>query len=328
MPSMSGPSMTRILLTLAAVAVGVIAALFGISVAVGALSAPAPVKVASTPRTAAAATRAPNVAQAAAVATIQAEAASLKAAPKRPSPASAKAPAKPSSAAKAKAPAKPKPATRPKPRHVPALPDRLHTLGAARQVVIVTSSSASDRDGTLELYDKGSDGTWRRVLSSPTRMGRKAMVAGTARHQGSSTTPTGSWIMPSWGFGWAGSAPSGSRLGWKQIKSTSYWSAEPGSSYNTWVTSSSSVAGERLRSAGPPYEFAIDSGYNAPPNTRVYGRGTAIFIHVMHPGYTAGCISLPRAKMIELLTKLDPGRHPRCVVGTTDRGTSTSLWAY
>jgi len=323
MPSRSGPSTTRIVLTLAGIAVGGTVALFGISAAVGLVSGPPAVKVPV--KTVAAA----GAASASSVPATTTPTARMSAPSSEPKPATALRQTKPVS--KAATRPKPRPAPRklaPKPKHVAALPDKLKTLGAARQVVVVTSPNKASNDGTLELYDLRTDGDWTKVMSAPTRMGRNGLVAGSSRHQGSSMTPTGSWAMPTWGFGWAGAAPSGSRLGWKQIRSNSYWSAEHRSSYNTWVTSSSGIAGERLKSAGPSYEFAIDSGYNALPNARVYGRGTAIFIHVMHPGYTAGCISIPRAKMIELLKRLDPARKPRCVIGTTDRGSSTSIYAY
>jgi len=316
----SGPSIAAIVLSLAGIAVGGTLTLFGISAAVGLMSDAPAVQVPAQ-------TVAIKAASAVSVAATSATAARASTPPVQSKPAvppRQAAPARTASAA-----ARPRKA-RPTPKaHVAAVPDRLKSLGNARQVVVVTSANKADRDGTLTLYNLGTDGDWTRIMSAPTRLGRNGLVAGSARHQGSSMTPTGSWSMPTWGFGKAAAAPRGSRLGWRQIKSTTYWTSAQGSTYNTWVSSSSGVPGEHLAdNAGASYEFAIDSGYNAPPNPSVYGRGTAIFIHVMHPGYTAGCISIPREKMIELLKKLDPARHPRCVIGTTDRGTSTSVYAY
>jgi L,D-peptidoglycan transpeptidase YkuD (ErfK/YbiS/YcfS/YnhG family) len=327
MTDRSGPSTTRIVLTLAAIAVGGTLALFAVGAVVSLVSSPPAAKL---PARAVATTQATSTVVSAPaktpapVATAPLAAATADAIESRTSVRPHEITTATGSAAKPAA----KPPTKPKARHIAALPDRLKTLGGARQVVVVTSAGKSERDGLLELFNLNGDGNWIRVMSATTRMGRNAMVEGTARHQGSSTTPTGSWAMPTWGFGWADSAPSGSHMGWRQIRSDSYWSAEQDSTYNTWVSSSSGVSGEHLRSMGASYEFAIDSGFNAPPNPRVYGRGTAIFIHVMHEGYTAGCISIPRAKMVELLTKLDPARHPRCVVATKDAGSSTSLSNY
>jgi len=214
-------------------------------------------------------------------------------------------------------------------KHVAALPDRLKTLDGARQVVIITAANKESRDGTLALYDLDNNGNWIERMSTPTRMGKNALVSGADRHQGSYMTPTGSWVMPDGAFGKAATKPSGSKpsLHWKQIVSSSYWSSEPGSTYNTWVNHES--AGEHLiKYAGQSYKYAINSGYNSLPNTRIEGRGTAIFIHCMHAGYTAGCISIEESKMVELLQKLDPTKKPRCVIGTIDPGTSTSISKY
>jgi L,D-peptidoglycan transpeptidase YkuD (ErfK/YbiS/YcfS/YnhG family) len=219
-------------------------------------------------------------------------------------------------------------AKKPAARKIPALPDRLAFRGDSRQLVIVTSANAESRDGRLQVFNLGTDGNWKQALSAPTRNGRNGMVEGRSRHQGSGTTPTGVWVLGSFGFGDASSAPNGAKVPWRQITSSTYWTSEQGSRYNSWVESSRSIPGEHLQDAGPSYEFAIDSGYNARPNESVYGRGAAIFIHVMHPGYTAGCISIPRDSMIQLLKLVDPARHPRCVVGTTDQGTATSVWKY
>jgi L,D-peptidoglycan transpeptidase YkuD (ErfK/YbiS/YcfS/YnhG family) len=217
---------------------------------------------------------------------------------------------------------------KPAARKIPALPDRLAFRGDSRQLIIITSPTADARDALLQVFDLGADGNWKRVLSAPARNGRGGLVEGRSRHQGSGTTPTGVWALGSFAFGDAASAPSGAKVPWRRITDSTYWTSEQGSRYNTWVESAVSVPGEHLKDAGPSYEFAIDSGYNAPPNESVYGRGAAIFIHVMHPGYTAGCISIPRDSMIQLLRIVDPARHPRCVVGTTDKGASTSIWKY
>ena len=38
--------------------------------------------------------------------------------------------------------------------------------------------------------------------------------------------------------------------------------------------------GEHLINYTRTYEYALSTGYNAKPNTSVYGRGTGIFLHV------------------------------------------------
>ena len=325
------PSVTKMLLTLGGIVAGVIVAVFAIGWLAALVAGTSPAQASR----ASAKVATPPAKGAAIMATTAPVARPVTALDAAPVAASTKAsatrrPAEPTALVR-KGAAAPAPArqTAAAAKHVAALPDRLKTLGGARQVVVVTTPNKDTRDGTLTLWDLGSDGNWRATMSATTRVGKNGLVAGADRHQGSAQTPTGSWVLPSWGFGKASSKPSGARIGWNQIRSTSYWSSESGSTYNTWVDSSGGVSGEHLINyADESYEFAINSGYNAPPNTRVEGRGTAIFIHCMHPGYTQGCISIPRESMVALLQKLDPSKGTRCVIGTADSGSSTSLGQY
>ena len=209
------------------------------------------------------------------------------------------------------------------------MPDRLASLGGAKQLVIVTSASSKTRDGTIQVFDLGGTGNWTQVFSAPTRLGSNGLIPGTQRRQGSRMTPTGMWHLGSFAFGGHSKAPAGTRLAYRAITSDSYWSDVRGSTYNTWVESTRPVSGEHLADdARASYEFAADTGFNHAPDSSVFGRGSGIFIHVMHPGYTAGCVSLPRASMIRLLTILDPAKRPRCIIGTTDKGRPTSIWQY
>jgi len=108
-------------------------------------------------------------------------------------------------------------------------------------------------------------------MSTPTRMGKNALVRGSQRHQGSLQTPTGTWQMPTWAFGKASTPPPGSKLDWKQITSSIYWSSEA-ATYNQWVDHPS--AGEHLiKYADQSYKYAINTGYNAYPNPTVQGAG-------------------------------------------------------
>jgi L,D-peptidoglycan transpeptidase YkuD (ErfK/YbiS/YcfS/YnhG family) len=88
------------------------------------------------------------------------------------------------------------------------------------------------------------------------------------------------------------------------------------------------IDGEHLADSPRSYEFAVSSGYNALPNRRVFGRGTAIFLHINHRGLTAGCVSVSRRAMIRLCRLLDPARRPACAIGTTRGGTAISIYAY
>ena len=69
---------------------------------------------------------------------------------------------------------------------------------------------------------------------------------------------------------------------------------------------------EALWQVSPQYTYFAVIGYNLPARP---GRGSAIFLHVVHPGYaTDGCVSLPVADLLRVLRWLDPAAEPRIVM--------------
>ena len=166
------------------------------------------------------------------------------------------------------------------------------------------------------------------TLSVAARFGRRGLTDGGTRRSGTLTTPTGIWRLPTFAFGTHASAPRGTRLAWRRITANSWWSCRYDRSYNTcMVTSSRHVSGEHLADYPVSYEYAISSGYNAPPNRVVFGRGTAIFIHCFGKGLTAGCVSVSRSDMARIVAALDPALRPVCAIGT-ERSRSRPRCAY
>ena len=207
------------------------------------------------------------------------------------------------------------------------IPETMASRLNARQLVVVTGGRLGARDGTLRLYQYRA-GDWTRVMSVRIRFGSRGLTNGGTRRAGSRTTPTGIWRLPGYGFGMHSGAPAGTKLDYRRIRRTSWWSSERNATYNTWVESRTYVYGEHLADYPVQYEYAISTGYNAKPNPQVYGRGSGIFVHVHGRAYTAGCISLPRLEMARLLVLLDPELRPACAVGTRLAGTSTAITAY
>ena len=161
--------------------------------------------------------------------------------------------------------------------------------------------------------------------------GKNGLVDGEKRRQGNLQTPTGIWTIGSFLFGLHPSPPAGTLMPYRPITPDSYWSSVRDSTYNTWV--GHRVSGEHLIDADPQYEYAFNTGYNSPPNERVIGRGTAIFIHCFEPPdnnlgkYTHGCVAISRENMIELFTTAGPhpeshvcDRNPRRGVTDVDLG--------
>jgi L,D-peptidoglycan transpeptidase YkuD (ErfK/YbiS/YcfS/YnhG family) len=210
---------------------------------------------------------------------------------------------------------------------VTTIPEKMSSRLNARQLIVITGSGLGLRTGKLRVYEYRA-GDWIRTMDVSTRWGENGLVNGLTRHAGTRTTPTGIWRLPGYAFGTNVRAPQGAKLNWRHITQRSWWSSEHNSTYNTWVETSRYVYGEHLADYPGPYEFAVSSGYNALPNTRVYGRGSAIFLHVVHPGYSAGCVMLSRANTIRLLRQIDPGRRPACAIGTLKSGTKTCIYGY
>ncbi|MGZ5848754.1 MAG: L,D-transpeptidase family protein, partial [Ramlibacter sp.] len=210
---------------------------------------------------------------------------------------------------------------------VTTIPERMANRLNARQLVVVTAPALGARDGALRLFDYR-DGDWVRRLAVRAHLGSNGLIDGLVRHAGSRTTPTGIWRLRDFVFGTHRKAPLGLRMAYRHITRHSWWSAARNATYNTWVESARAVSGEHLADAPVQYEFAFSSGYNASPNPCVYGRGTAIFVHVYAHAYTAGCVALSRASMIRLLGSLDQTRRPACAIGTTRSATRSCIFAY
>ena len=211
---------------------------------------------------------------------------------------------------------------------VTTLPERMASRRASRQLVVVTAARLGSRDGVLRLFDYR-NGDW--VEAAPAvaaRLGRRGLIDGLLRHAGSLTTPTGIWRLPGYVFGIHSRPPSGVKMAYRHITRRSWWSSERNATYNTWVETARHVYGEHLADYPVQYEFAVSSGYNARPNSCIFGRGAGIFVHVFGRAYTAGCVSVARGDMIRLLRWLDPAARPTCAVGTLRAGTKTSILAY
>jgi L,D-peptidoglycan transpeptidase YkuD (ErfK/YbiS/YcfS/YnhG family) len=206
------------------------------------------------------------------------------------------------------------------------IPTRMAFTGDSAQLIVVTASRLGARTGTLRFYSRV-NGHWKWVFSTAAKLGSRGLIDGTLRVAGSRTTPTGIWALPGYVFGTHAKAPAGTKMKYRHITRRSYWASARTALYNTWVETSSPVPGEHLYGVRA-YEHALSTGYNALPNEQVFGRGTGIFLHVNHPGYTAGCVSVSHAAMLRIFHLLDPNKHPRFAIGTTGRGTPTSIFSY
>jgi L,D-peptidoglycan transpeptidase YkuD (ErfK/YbiS/YcfS/YnhG family) len=203
-------------------------------------------------------------------------------------------------------------------------------LPGSKQLIVATGPKLGSTHGSVRIFNL-TGGAWKQVLSAPARFGTYGLIDGTKRKQGSRTTPTGIWWPGTWVWGWHKSAPSGTLMPYRPTNQNVWWSDEA-KTYNQWVVSSRRVNGEHLVDVRTQYEYALSSGYNAPPNQVVRGRGTAIFLHIFDPpdyhnGLSAGCVAISRADMIRVFRTMNPALKPCFAVGTEAAG-SGSIASY
>ena len=92
-----------------------------------------------------------------------------------------------------------------------------------------------------------------------------------------------------------------------QINKNLFWVDDPNSKYYNNLVDITKVekdwiSAENLLDNKKPYEYAIEIKSN-PHN--IPGKGSAIFIHCKTKNYTAGCISIEKEKMKDLLASID-----------------------
>jgi L,D-peptidoglycan transpeptidase YkuD (ErfK/YbiS/YcfS/YnhG family) len=196
----------------------------------------------------------------------------------------------------------------------------VHLRAGTTQVVTVHHTRGTSARVSFWVLRKGS---WHRKLTTRAgRTGYGGLVAGELRHQGSGTTPLGTYGLVS-GFGTHRRAVTGD-LPYRRIRPGDYWVEDNASSYYNsyrnkaqggfrwWLPLSDANGSERLASFPRQYEYAIVLDYN---HEQVRHRGAGIFLHVNGAGATAGCVSAPRWLLRKLMHRLDPADVPVIAIG-------------
>jgi L,D-peptidoglycan transpeptidase YkuD (ErfK/YbiS/YcfS/YnhG family) len=108
----------------------------------------------------------------------------------------------------------------------------------------------------------------------------------------------------------------GVRYHYHQLVADDYWDENPASpTYNTFVHGTNPGAGsEALWQVAPQYNYFAVIDYNIPAVPASPARGSAIFLHVVSGGGTAGCVALGQSDLVRVLDWLDPAASPRIVM--------------
>ncbi len=166
-------------------------------------------------------------------------------------------------------------------------------------------------------------GRWtRQFRAADGRIGYGGLVAGRRRHQGSGTTPLGTYRLPS-AFG-THPVGAGWDLPYRKIRRGDFWVEDNASRfYNRYrnqrqggfrwrLPPSAENGSERLTDYPTQYEYAVVTGFN---HRQVRHRGAGIFLHVNGSGATAGCVSAPRWFLAQLMGRLSGDRVPVIAIG-------------
>jgi L,D-peptidoglycan transpeptidase YkuD (ErfK/YbiS/YcfS/YnhG family) len=182
---------------------------------------------------------------------------------------------------------------------------------ATGQLITVTAPSRSATYAVLRAY-RLSGG--KRVLAFgpwTARVGYNGVARPGRKREGDGRTPSGSYGI---GFFFGVQRRLAFSFPYRHAFSYDYWDDDPASArYNEWVNARRDYPGaepEPMHQV-PAYDYAAVIAYNT---ARVPGLGSAIFLHVGTGTATAGCVSLPRLRLIKILLWLKPRYHPRITI--------------
>jgi L,D-peptidoglycan transpeptidase YkuD (ErfK/YbiS/YcfS/YnhG family) len=188
---------------------------------------------------------------------------------------------------------------------------------------VVTVNHTTGTRARVTLWQRGAAGWQRLARSASGHIGYGGLVRPRHRHQGTGTTPLGSYRLL-WSFG-TQPAEAGWRMSHRTIQPQDYWVEDNRSLYYNryrnkaeggfrWDLPESNLNSSELLSAFPKqYEYSIVTSYNY--DAPVRRRGAGIFLHVNGRGPTAGCVSAPRWFLRTTLATLDPTRLPVIAIG-------------
>jgi len=187
--------------------------------------------------------------------------------------------------------------------------------GASTQLVYVVAPRRHTTYASLTLWSKA-HGCWRKFAGPwAARVGRDGLSA--HHREGDGTTPIGTYgLLPTM----YGIAPNpGIRFRYHRLVCGDWWDEDSSSpTYNTFQHLACGAKpafggdSEALWLQRSAYQYFAVIRYNARPI--VPGRGSAMFLHEDTGSPTNGCISLPPAELVTVLTWLRPQRAPVIVI--------------
>ncbi len=189
------------------------------------------------------------------------------------------------------------------------------SIGNATQLVTVRAAAPSSTTGSLEAWQKQSNGRWSVQFGPVTaHLGSEGVGTPSEAH---SRTPEGTYGLTE-AFG--RNANPGTAMPYSQVTVDDWWVSDVSSPmYNTHQICPANSCpfrtayGENLYNAGPVYDYALVMDVNRWPAKK--GGGSAYFLHVTDGGSTAGCVAIDEETLISIMRWMTPSAHPRIAVG-------------
>ncbi|WGT47076.1 L,D-transpeptidase family protein [Tessaracoccus lacteus] len=188
------------------------------------------------------------------------------------------------------------------------------TLGGVKLAVdseaghLVTVNGTSGSYAVVTLWDRASGVkcSFTKMRSEKGRVGARGIVADAKRKQDTFTTPAGTYTMTQ-GFS-VGSVPKTRGVSWRKVDGNDYWVQDNDSvHYNEYRSGTSGFDtsdAEHLIDYKTEYRYAIVIDFNL---EKVRKKGAGIFLHVNGDGATAGCVSVSKSFMVDIVHAVDSG---------------------
>ena len=189
----------------------------------------------------------------------------------------------------------------PSPAWVAALP----AAQEADQLFIVAGLGLDKTTATVSMHEKGEDGSWHQLLSTPGYVGKNGLCADADHWEGSAQTPMGIYRFNK-AFGIAPNP--GCALDYTMVDESIYWSGDQHQAYNQMVNiydypDLDMTGSEHIVDYEYQYQYCLNISFNEEGTP---GRGSAIFLHCLGPvkPYTGGCVAVPENIMKLIMQKV------------------------
>ena len=168
------------------------------------------------------------------------------------------------------------------------------------QLFVVGGMGMDLTTATVSMHEKGDDGNWKQLISTPGFVGKNGLCKDEDRVEGCGQTPIGVYRFNK-AFGIADDP--GCQMDYIKVDDNLYWSGDDreGMHYNEMVDireipNLDMTNSEHIIDYDYQYQYCLNISFNENGEA---GRGSAIFLHCFgsKDPYTGGCVAIPENMM-------------------------------